>query len=88
MARRAGNSLVKSLQRELCRIVVKLHDAPEQLPGREGVAVDAGDLEIAVRTVRRVQLSRHGGLLSRGGLMRPGRLRRLIRPRRRGQRED
>jgi hypothetical protein len=52
MAARAGDPLMQSTQWIACLIVIKLRDCPDRLPSIYGVAVLAGNIEIAVWTSR------------------------------------
>jgi len=52
VALRAGHSLVKSAQRVLGLIMVELGDRANRLPAHRGMAVLAGDVQIAVRAPR------------------------------------
>lgn len=58
----AGNAFVQSAQWIAGLVVVKLHDISKGFPGCEGMAIFAGDLQIAVGAVGR------GGSLWRRGL--------------------
>lgn len=47
-----GHALVHPPERELRLIVVKFRDGPNRLPAVYGVAILAGEVKSAVRTVR------------------------------------
>ena len=52
MAVGAADALMKTTQREFCRVVIEFRDSPYRLPPQRGMAVLTGNVQISVRTAR------------------------------------